>query len=212
MYMKTITIIPAYNEEKTIRMVVKEAKRHVDEVVVVYDKSGDKTLEEIQDLCDIITIKRRRGKGYALRLGFVYALKKKYDIIVMIDADGEKDPREIGKLIEYLKNEYADMVVGTRDSFRSKWRKTFNLFTSWWINLATGYNLTDVSSGFNVYHYLSLKKMSLKSNSFEIEIEIILEAKKNNLKVIGHPISSPYISRSKLGFRHAIEINNFFDK
>ena len=90
--MKFIIVIPAYNEEKAIEMVVKESLRY-SYVLVVDDGSRDHTSTYARDAgAEVIKHTRNRGKGAALKTGIEYALNKGYDAMVMLDGDGQHDP------------------------------------------------------------------------------------------------------------------------
>ena len=129
-----------------------------------------------------------------------------------MDGDGERDPSDIPRMKRLLEEKNLDIVSGRRDLTRSKTRKILNLFSTWWINLATGYKLHDTLSGFFFGEYDSFKKLNLKSENFEIETEIILEASKNNLKLQEIPVKVPKLSDSKCRISHMIQINKFFDE
>jgi glycosyltransferase involved in cell wall biosynthesis len=207
---KTIVVIPAFNEEKTILNVVKKAKKYSKEVIVIDDKSTDQTVNKIDKLCTVLKNSKNQGKGYTLRKGLDYAKKKRYPFIVMLDGDGEDNPDEIPKLIKELKQ--YDLIIADRDRRRSTSRRFFNNVTKDWLKFATGYPLTDPCSGFNAFNLNALKKINLTSDKFQCETEIVLEAKRNNLTLNQVKVHMPIFSDSKLQTIHSIQINNFFDK
>jgi glycosyltransferase involved in cell wall biosynthesis len=208
-----IAVIPTLNEEKNIALVMNRAIKMVDKVIIVDGLSSDNTVNIAKKFGKTeIVLEKKPGKGNALRKGFEIALKYRPKYMVMLDGDGEKDPNDIPKMVKWLKANNADMVVGFRQQRRSLGRKFFNLYASWWIRFATGYKIRDCLSGFNIIKTACLERMKLISNNFEIETELILEARKNNLKVIEYPVSSPKKSPSRLKKRHMKEINIFFDK
>jgi len=191
---KTLAIIPAYNEEKTIGNVVKIAKKYVDEVVVINDGSKDKT-EEIAKKAGakIITHKTNKGLGKSLRDGFRYALNKDFDIIITLDADGQHNPKEIPKFIKAI-NEGYEFVLGERDL--SKYpliKKIGNFFLNFMTNIITGTTLRDTESGFRAYSKDALKKIFpyLKANRYEIASEIIFAVGYYDIKYKNVKISSP---------------------
>lgn len=211
-YMKSLVIIPAYNEIKTVKNVVKVCKKYASDILIIDDGSTDGTYETIKDLkIKILRNKINRGKGYSIRKGFDYAIKKKYDVVITTDADGEIPLSEIPKLINKLTKD-VDIVIGKRDIYRSFLRKNLNKFALFWINFTTGYRLHDPYSGLRAFKVLALKKMKLCSDRFEIEPEMILEASKNNLNMKEVVIGCGKLSPSKLNLHDQIYINNFFDK
>ncbi|MDN5319832.1 MAG: hypothetical protein PWP49_252 [Thermococcaceae archaeon] len=109
--MKTLIVIPAYNEELTIGSVVALAKKYGD-VLVVDDGSKDRTSEIAQN-AGAIVIRHdvNKGKGAALKTGFGYALANGYDVVVTLDADGQHN---IPLLLKPILKGEADLVIGSR--------------------------------------------------------------------------------------------------
>lgn len=112
---KIITIIPAYNEEKTIWQVIREVKPYSDEILVIDDGSRDRT-REIAAAEGAIVIPNviNRGLGVTIRRGYQAALQRNADIVVQIDADGQYTASDIPKLIAPIVNNQADMVIASR--------------------------------------------------------------------------------------------------
>jgi glycosyltransferase involved in cell wall biosynthesis len=110
-----IACIPAYNEEKTIAKVIIKTQKYVDKVIVCDDGSKDMT-SEIAERLGAIVIKHERnmGKGEALRNLFKKAMELNADIVITLDGDGQHDPDEIPSLINTLKEEKADIIIGSR--------------------------------------------------------------------------------------------------
>jgi glycosyltransferase involved in cell wall biosynthesis len=94
--MRSIVVVPAYNESETVGQVVVDALEHVDHVVVVDDGSSDDTAAVArQHGATVIEHVINTGIGGALRTGYRYAIKRDYDVVVQVDADGQHDPRSI---------------------------------------------------------------------------------------------------------------------
>ncbi|MEM5806807.1 MAG: glycosyltransferase [Candidatus Aenigmatarchaeota archaeon] len=210
--MKTIAILPALNEEKTIYLVVNETQKYVDKIIVVDNNSEDKTAQIVRENFPkvILLCEPKRGKGFAVRKGIKKALEFNPQYLIFLDSDGERDPKDIPKILDELKNH--DIVIGKRKKMRSMLRYLLNKFTLWWVRFVTNYKLSDMTSGFIGIKANDLKKMKLKSKGFEIETEFILEAFKNNFNIKEVSISVPKISKSKLKLRDMLGINIFFDK
>jgi len=209
--MKTIAIIPCFNEEHTIVDVIKETKKYVDKVIVV-DSSTDSSPYLVKKFfTEVLLIREKKGKGRQIIRGIKEAKKYKPDYIAFIDSDGERDPSDIPKLLRKLKYTNADMIIGSRNKMRSLRRKFLNIFTAFWISFLIGFKFKDVESGFVIIKGDLLKKMKLKSKNFEIEIEIILEAYRNKLRIVQENISVPKITKSGFHVRDMFEISAFFD-
>jgi glycosyltransferase involved in cell wall biosynthesis len=113
-YAKTVALIPAYNEEGRVGKVVSEAKKHVELVIVVDDGSTDATAAEAEQ-AGALVIKHPRNMGYgAAVLTLMHAaLAANAEYAVLLDADGQHDPKDIPKFIQALENG-ADIAIGNR--------------------------------------------------------------------------------------------------
>lgn len=194
--MKTLIIIPAYNEELTIGSVVALAKKYGD-VVVVDDGSSDRTSEISREAgAVVIRHKTNKGKGAALRTGFEYALTKEYDVIVTIDADGQHNPDEIPHLIEPLLKGEADLVIGSRYLNDSKKKiPLYRRFGLWVLNKTTkvASNLdVDSQSGFRAMSRKALEAIELNSDDYSAETDMIVRAQEKGVKIKEVPISVRY--------------------
>jgi len=106
---KVSVVIPSWNEEDSIGYVVRDFLPHVDEVVVADNDSPDRTAEIATDLGARVHSKKLAGYGDALIFGMDQA---RGDILVLTEADHSFRAKDLGKILEYMKD--ADMVVGTR--------------------------------------------------------------------------------------------------
>src|SRR3989338_7867273 len=122
---KTLIIIPAYNEEDSIAKVIKEVQvaATLHDVVVIDDGSQDST-GKITQFMGVNTISHpiNLGAGAAIQTGLIYACQNNYDIAVVVDGDGQHDPKEIPKLVDTLKERNLDVVIGSRFGGRAEYR------------------------------------------------------------------------------------------
>ena len=110
---KTIAVMPIYNEEKGLRKLIRETRKHTDKVIAVIDGSRDKSPIEAEKAgALVLKNKINMGLGFTLRRGAEEAVKIGADVIVTIDSDGQHDPSEIPKLVKELKG--YDVVIGSR--------------------------------------------------------------------------------------------------
>ena len=117
--MKLSILIPCYNEEKTIKIILNKVKNNIkptDEVIIIEDFSTDKTRDILKNelannTFKIIYNKKNYGKGYSIREGIKIATG---DIILIQDADLEYNPNDYEKLIDPIKKNIADVVYGSR--------------------------------------------------------------------------------------------------
>ncbi len=112
---KVVAVIPAYNEEKTLRQVIQDVRKYTDAVVVVNDGSKDATAQiAIEENGILINHVRNLGLGRTMRDGIAAALENGADIVVTIDADGQYRAEEIPALLTPITAGYADFVMGSR--------------------------------------------------------------------------------------------------
>lgn len=186
-----VAVIPAYNEEKTIGWVVEETKKHVSRVIVVDDCSSDDT-QKLAKKAGAIVIRHsvNKGLGSSLRDGFRAALKTRADVVITLDGDGQHNPHEIPKFVKALKNN--DFVLGERDLSKYPFVKKFgNFFLNFATNFISGTNVKDTESGFRAFRASALRKFYLKSERYEIAVEIVFEAGRHGLKTANVPIDIP---------------------
>ena len=113
--MRTLVIIPAYNEQEALPATIHELRSHQPDldVVVVSDGSTDRTADVARALgVRVLELPFNLGVGGAMRAGFRYAMQQGYPMVVQVDADGQHDPRDVPRIVERL--EHADVVIGAR--------------------------------------------------------------------------------------------------
>lgn len=173
--MKTLLIIPAYNEEECILNTVnsiKNSKLDVD-YIVINDGSKDKT-EEILKNNNInhIELIHNLGIGGAVQTGYKYAYENDYDIAVQFDADGQHDIKSLKTIIDPVIDEKYDMVIGSRfiektNGFKSSSSRRLGInIISFFIKLFTGKKIYDVTSGYRAVNKKIIKDFA---NSYPIE-------------------------------------------
>ncbi len=114
--MKTVIVIPAYDEADTIAAVVAGAAHH-GTALVVDDASSDDTAARARAAgAEVLRLDGNRGYEGALEAGFARAAELGADTVVTFDADGQLDPAVIGSLLEPLRRNRADLVLGRRPS------------------------------------------------------------------------------------------------
>lgn len=153
--MKKLIIIPAYNEQESIKKTVEdimEKAPHFD-YIVINDCSTDKTKEicETEEF-NVIHLPVNLGIGGAVQTGYLYAARNGYDIAVQVDGDGQHDPQFLSKMADYMEAEHADMVIGSRfidkEGFQSSGARRVGIkYFTMLIKLLTGTKITDPTSG-----------------------------------------------------------------
>ena len=196
-----IAAIPAYNEAKYIGEVVRQTKKYVHQVIVVDDGSTDETAKEAETAgAAVFKHKINMGKGVAINTAFQIARQIRPFGMVLLDADGQHDPKEIPVLLEPLFQNGVDMVVGSRfmtnnhiPRYRLLGQSVLNLTTY----LGSGIKLKDSQSGFRVFSQKAIEYLSFNEEGFAVESEMQFHAKKWGLKVAEVPITTNYNDKIK---------------
>lgn len=154
--LKTLILIPAFNEESTVGAVIRSCRRALPEadILVINDGSSDGTASQARLAgAQVLELPYNLGIGGAVQSGYLFARRRGYEAVCQVDADGQHDPEELAKLLEELTRDQADYVVGSRflgeGGYRSppSRRIAISLF-SWMIRAMTGRCFTDPTSGF----------------------------------------------------------------
>ncbi|MEO3945586.1 glycosyltransferase family 2 protein [Gorillibacterium sp. CAU 1737] len=155
--MRSLVIIPAYNEENSIKAVIHSVKKWHPEVdiVVVNDGSKDDTsrVAKATGLAHVVDLPVNLGIGGAVQTGYLFAFRNGYDIAIQIDADGQHDPADLEKVIGVVARGEAACCVGSRfveetDYTPSLFRGIGITFFSRMIKWTVGKRITDPTSGF----------------------------------------------------------------
>jgi glycosyltransferase involved in cell wall biosynthesis len=184
-------VLPAKNESRNIEWVLRLIPDTIDQVVLVDGLSHDRTVEIAQMVQPDLSVvhEDRRGKGVALRSGFEAATG---DFIVMLDADGSMDPREIGLFVDKLARGY-DVAKGSRfvsgggSSDITFVRSIGNRLLLIATNLMFRTSYTDLCYGYVAFRRSALDRMDLSANGFDIEAQIVAQASRAGLKVAEVP-------------------------
>ena len=196
--MKLSIIIPCYNEEQTIKNLLKElfnVNFSINTEVIVIDDGSDRDLEEIleeeikKNKIKFIKIPQNQGKGVAIRLGLKYASG---DIFIIQDADFEYSPIDIPRLLEPILNKETDVVYGTRflsiPHQMSKSHFLGNRILTKLTNFLYKTNITDMETGYKIFSKKILDNIVLESRQFEFEPEITAKISINRYRIKEIPI------------------------
>jgi len=194
-------LIPVYNNEQTIATVIDQVKCQIDRVIVVNDGSTDRTGAILTNRSDIELVchEKNRGKGAALRSGFEYAFAQGITHVITIDADGQHNTDEIPLFLEKSTEDSESIWIGARTvegsgkvPFKSRLGRWFGNI---WIKLFTGFALADTQSGFRLYPLTHLEPLEIKSNRYDYEQEVLLEAAWAGVPLKEFPVQQIYQSK-----------------
>ena len=197
---KIAVIIPAFNEELTIKETVMDYHKYLPdaEIYVVDNNSSDSTSKIAKTIITElgcrggVFFEKRQGKGNAIRKAFC---KIDSDVYVMVDADLTYPAKEINKLIEPVVNGDVDIVIGDRHSagdYRRENKRKFHHFGNWLIKFLVNTffqsNLNDVTSGCRVLNKFFIENYPIMSAGFELETEMTIHALDKRFNIIEIPI------------------------
>ncbi len=211
-------MIPCFNERDTIERIVEAvlaAPVQDLEVIVVDDGSSDGTREVLRQKVEprvarVIYQERNRGKGAALRAGFVAATG---DLVLVQDADLEYDPHDYPRLIEPILAGKADVVFGSRFSGGASvrvlyyWHYVVNRLLTTFSNMLTNVNLSDIEVGYKVFRREVLQRITLEEDRFGFEPEITAKVARLGCRIYEVGISyagRTYGEGKKIGWRDGL--------
>jgi glycosyltransferase involved in cell wall biosynthesis len=196
-------VVPAYNESGTISQAIgKIYSVLIDkEIIVVDDSSSDGTGKILNGLAygnlKVIHHSSNRGKGAAVLTGLSHACG---EYVIVQDADLEYEPNDYLKLMDAAGRGEGDIILGARFTKEYKGMlipKAGNRFLTGVFNLLFGVKLNDCFTCYKLMRRTSLVDLSLESNSFDIEIEILAKAIRKRMRIVEVPVSYRPRSYSK---------------
>lgn len=197
-------VMPAYNEAKTIKGVIKDLISLDLNLIVVDDGSTDDTHSVVRELLNnhpsqISLYKHplNRGLGAAISTGIEAALTHDSDIIVTFDADGQHHAQDIIPLCQPILEGKADVVIGKRNFHKMPFRKKFGNVV---MNIITiifyGKDVEDSQSGLRAFNKKAAGLLELHSRDYGVSSEIIGEVQRKDLRMVEVPITTIYTDYS----------------
>ena len=189
-------IIPAYNEEASIGLVIQDIPKIVSEVIVVNNNSTDKTLKSARNAGANVLTEDRKGYGYACLKGMDYVSKLKSipDIIVFLDGDYSDFPEELTKIVAPIIENDIDFVIGARTSkLREEGSMTKpQIFGNWLatslMSLFFGSSFTDLGP-FRAIKYDKLLALNMEDKTYGWTVEMQLKAIKRKYSYVEIPVN-----------------------
>ena len=201
--MKTLVIIPTYNERESLPVQLAGVRRYAPDVdiLVVDDNSPDGTGEwaDAQAKADAhVSVLHRAGKaglGAAYRAGFAWGLERRYDILVEMDADGSHQAKQLPDLL--AKAGEWDLVIGSRwvpGGTVVNWPRSRKMLSVWanrYVRIALGIPVKDATAGFRAYTAATLRAINLDdvdSQGYGFQVDMTLRAIREGATVTEVPI------------------------
>lgn len=194
--LRRVAIVPALNEAETVASVVEEIRRFDQgfEVVVVDDGSTDETTERALDAgAKVLRLPLNLGIGGAMQAGYVFALEGDFDLAVQVDGDGQHDPSELGRLLEPVLDDRADMVIGSRFTGPRTYRAPIGrslgirLFAAI-VSLRVRQRMTDTTSGFRAVNRRGIHVFAGDYPHDYPEVETVVTAARGGLRICEVPV------------------------
>ena len=196
--MKIVIGIPAFNEEKNIAAIICKLKKITNTIIVCDDGSSDLT-GKISEEMNTILVSHLTNQGYGSAINSIFQKAKEIqsDVLITFDADGQHRIEDIETILSPIKNNQADIVIGSRflessDSEVPKYRKVGIKTITKITNSTLKEDLTDSQSGLRAYSKNALEKIDLREKGMGISTEILIKGSKAGLKIVEVPIKILY--------------------
>ena len=200
--MKTLVLIPTYNEKDNIPILIADLMTIPDvHVMVLDDQSPDGTgkiadeLAAVHPRLHVLHRKEKDGLGRAYCAGFGWALARDYEFILEMDGDFSHNPEDIPVFLEAAQN--ADLVIGSRycNGIRVvNWplnRLVLSMGAGVYVRLITGMKVSDPTGGFKCFRRRALQSLNLdavRSNGYSFQIELNHKIWRQGLRIAEVPI------------------------
>ncbi len=190
---KLTIVIPTKNEGEGIERIIKSVKPYTNDIVVIDGHSQDNTKEIVIKLGCRFFLDHGLGRGDGVRIGFARA---KGEVVLLFDADGSHEAKDIPRFVEPIFHDKADLVIGSRRTggsfdinygFTGVLRSAGADLLAVIVNHRFGTNFTDILYSFRAIRKSIVPKICLKSNDFNIEQEMVVKCLKSKVRIIEIP-------------------------
>lgn len=190
---KLTIVIPTKDEGDGIEKIIKSVRPYGGEIIVVDGHSKDNTREVAKKLGCRFYLDHGLGRGDGVRVGLARAIN---EIVLLFDADGSHQVRDIPRFVEPIFNNQADLVIGSRRTggsfdinvgFSGVIRSAGADFLTAIVNRRFKTNLTDIIYSFRAVRKSIVSKLGLESDGFTIEQEMVVKCLKNNFRLLEIP-------------------------
>jgi glycosyltransferase involved in cell wall biosynthesis len=213
---KIAVVIPAHNEETQIGRVIETMPDFVDRMVIIDDKSSDRTVEVVQkyqksfDQVVLIQHEKNKGVGGAIATGYEYARDNHFDVAVVMAGDGQMAPSDLPAILDPVVDGKADYSKGNRlftgEAYQKipKVRYFGNAFLSLWTKVASGYwHIADSQSGYTAISRKALATIdwTLMYPIYGQPNDLLVRLNVHNFRVKDVPVEPVYNIGEKSGIR-----------
>ncbi len=199
--MRTLVFIPAWNEEDSVVAVIADVRERMPgaDILVIDDGSADETAARARAAGALVaSLPFNQGLGAALQTGYLHALREGYDFCAHLDADGQHPPAEVARLLEVVRTDRADLVIGSRyrdpgpaesDDYKATISRRIGIGVfRFFLTLATRQRFTDTTSGMRAANRRVMALFSERYSPDFAEIESLQLAVREGLRVEEVPV------------------------
>lgn len=203
-------VLPALDAERTLADVARRLRQAVPQatLVAVDDGSRDATAEVARVFCDVVVrFERNRGKGAALRAGFVEALRRGAAAVLTIDADGQHDPATAPRLLDALS--FADVAIGARERSGAMpvGRRITNALAAAAVGALLHERVVDAQSGYRAIRRTVLERVQARGERYEYETDFLIRAGREGFRIAAIATPTVYGARSHFrGVRDSVRV------
>ncbi len=209
-------VVPAYNEETQIENTLSSMPDYVDRIIVIDDKSNDRTVEIVEHLekedkrVILIHHEENGGVGKAIGTGYIWCRENNIDIAVVMAGDGQMDPDDMPGLLDPVVEGHADYAKGNRLITGEAWKKIprvrylGNSALTFLTKIASGYwHVTDSQTGYTALNHKALHLLPLEDiyPRYGMPNDFLVTCNIYNMRVMDVPINPVYDIGEKSGIR-----------
>jgi glycosyltransferase involved in cell wall biosynthesis len=190
-----VAVLPCYNVANQVEAVIDGLTDVFGEYIVAVDDGSTDETHAILHKKNIVVINHEHniGKGAAIRNGIQASITFEPEGVLLIDSDGQHNPKEAKNFIDKHRQTGADIIIGARDFDKMPWiRNVSNLSTRSILSRKTGQKHHDPLNGYRLLSRNFIETVPLRANRYEIDLEIILQASSYDMSIEWIPIETMY--------------------